>query len=67
MDYLLVRQRPDGSWPALANRPPTEGSAFTNTALALRVLRAYGPAKDAKDAAGKAADAAKEAKEAPKK
>jgi squalene cyclase len=50
VDYLLARQKADGSWPALANRPPTEGSAFTDTALSLRVLRVYGPAKDAKDA-----------------
>jgi N-acyl-D-amino-acid deacylase len=47
VEYLLVRQRPDGSWPALAKRPPTEGSTFTNNALALRALRTYGPAKDA--------------------
>jgi N-acyl-D-amino-acid deacylase len=51
VQYLLVRQRPDGSWPALAKRPPTEGSSFTNNALALRALRTYGPAADAKDAA----------------
>jgi N-acyl-D-amino-acid deacylase len=46
VEYLLVRQRPDGAWPALAKRPPTEGSTFTNNALALRGLRVYGPAKD---------------------
>jgi hypothetical protein len=46
--YLLVRQRPDGFWPALANRPPLEGSLFANAALSLRALRKYGPAKDAK-------------------
>jgi squalene cyclase len=40
--YLLVRQRADGSWPALAQRPPTEGSTFTNNALALRSLHTYG-------------------------
>jgi N-acyl-D-amino-acid deacylase len=50
IQYLLIRQRPDGSWPALAKRPPTEGSTFTNNALALRALRTYGPARDAKDA-----------------
>ncbi len=50
VQYLLGRQRPDGPWPALANRPPTEGSTFTNNALALRSLRAYGPAKEAKGA-----------------
>jgi squalene cyclase len=44
VEYLLVRQRPDGAWPALANRPPTEGSTFTNNALAVRALKAYGAA-----------------------
>jgi hypothetical protein len=45
--YLLVRQRRDGAWPAIMPRPPSEGSPFTNTALALHTLRKYGPAKDA--------------------
>jgi gluconolactonase len=47
IQYLLVRQRPDGSFPALAKRPPLEGSFFTNAALALGGLRKYGPAKNA--------------------
>jgi hypothetical protein len=42
VQFLLVRQKADGSWNALANRPPTEGSSFTNTALATRMLRIYG-------------------------
>jgi N-acyl-D-amino-acid deacylase len=42
VDYLLVRQRPDGSWPAQMDRPPSEGSVFTNNALALRGLKRYG-------------------------
>jgi N-acyl-D-amino-acid deacylase len=42
VEYLLVRQRPDGSWPALNQRPPAEGSPFTNAALALHALRVYG-------------------------
>jgi N-acyl-D-amino-acid deacylase len=42
VQYLLVRQRRDGAWPALARRPPMEGSLFTNAALALRELRKYG-------------------------
>lgn len=46
VQYLLVRQRGDGSWDALARRPPTEGSPFTNTALAIRALRIYGMKKD---------------------
>jgi N-acyl-D-amino-acid deacylase len=50
VEYLLVRQRKDGSWPAPAERPPTMGSTFTNTALALAALKKYGPAKDAADA-----------------
>jgi N-acyl-D-amino-acid deacylase len=45
VDFLVVRQRPDGSWPATTLRPPTEGSKFTNAALALRALRVYGPAE----------------------
>jgi len=51
VDYLLRRQRPDGSWPALAKRPPLEGSSFTNNALALRALKTYGPRADDKSAA----------------
>jgi N-acyl-D-amino-acid deacylase len=50
VEYLLVRQRKDGAWPPLANRPPSEGSTFTNNALALAALKAYRPAGDAKDA-----------------
>src|SRR5262249_26617218 len=42
VDFLTKRQAGDGSWPALADRPPTEGSRFTNVALALRALRVYG-------------------------
>jgi hypothetical protein len=45
VEYLLVRQHADGSWPALMPRPPSEGSRFTNTALALQALSHYG--KDA--------------------
>jgi N-acyl-D-amino-acid deacylase len=48
VDYLLVRQQRDGSWKAIARRPPQEGSSFTNTALAIRALRKYGPGKEAK-------------------
>lgn len=48
VQYLLVRQRPDGAWPALAKRPPTEGSTFTNNALALHGLQVYGLASNVK-------------------
>jgi N-acyl-D-amino-acid deacylase len=50
IEYLLLRQMSDGSWPAVTGRPPTEGSAFTNAALTLRVFKTYGPAKDDQDA-----------------
>jgi hypothetical protein len=43
VEFLLVRQRKDGAWPATANRPPSEGSLFTSTALALFSLKRYGP------------------------
>jgi N-acyl-D-amino-acid deacylase len=42
IQFLLVRQGKDGSWPAVAKRPPSEGSAFTNTSLAMFVLPKYG-------------------------
>ncbi len=41
-EYLKVRQKADGSWPALMPRPPSEGSPFTNAALALEGLARYG-------------------------
>jgi hypothetical protein len=49
VDYLLVRQKADGSWPALMQRQPSEGSPFTNAALALRALKHYAPAQDDDD------------------
>src|SRR5262249_29492236 len=53
VEYLLVKQRKDGSWPitAFGDRPPTMGSLFTNAGLALAVLKKYGPPKDAAGAA----------------
>jgi N-acyl-D-amino-acid deacylase len=40
--FLVARQAKDGSWPAVTDRPPSEGSAFTNAALALQALSVYG-------------------------
>jgi hypothetical protein len=42
--YLDVVQSDSKRWPPRANRPPSESSAFTATALALRGLKAFGPA-----------------------
>lgn len=49
VEYLLVKQRKDGTWPiaAFGDRPPTMGSLFTNTGPALFVLKHYGPPKGA--------------------
>ncbi len=49
VEYLLVKQRQDGSWPIapFGDRPPTMGSLFTNAGLAMAVLKKYGPPKDA--------------------
>jgi len=41
--YLTAIQRDRDRWPPQANRPPSESSPFTATALALRGLRAFGP------------------------
>jgi N-acyl-D-amino-acid deacylase len=52
VDYLLVKQRKDGTWAiaAFGDRPPTMGSLFTNSGLAIAALKRHGPPKDMKDA-----------------
>jgi N-acyl-D-amino-acid deacylase len=52
VDYLLAKQRKDGTWPiaAFGDRPPTMGSLFTNSGLAIGALKRHGPPKDAKGA-----------------
>jgi len=42
--YLLHHQDKTGSWSALGQRPPSEGSCFAATAFALRSLQIYRPA-----------------------
>jgi Squalene-hopene cyclase C-terminal domain len=42
VDYLLLRDKNLGHWRSTSNRPPTEASPFTTTALALRGLKAFG-------------------------
>ena len=48
VEYLLVKQRRDGSWAiaAFGDRPPTMGSLFTNAGLAMYVLKKYAPPED---------------------
>jgi N-acyl-D-amino-acid deacylase len=46
VDYLLVRQHAEGHWVAPVDRPPTMGSPFTNTGLAMAVLKHYAPPPD---------------------
>jgi hypothetical protein len=41
--YLLGRQSADGRWTIPINRPPSESSDFTTTALAVRALQVYAP------------------------
>jgi N-acyl-D-amino-acid deacylase len=51
VEYLLARQRKEGHWTASFQRPPTMGSSFTNTGLAIAMLKKYAPPKDYKGAA----------------
>ena len=39
---VALKQNPAGDWPALGERPPSNHSPFTFTALALRSLQLYG-------------------------
>jgi hypothetical protein len=41
--YLIGRQNADGHWSGLLNRPPSEGSDISVTALSLRALQVYAP------------------------
>jgi N-acyl-D-amino-acid deacylase len=50
VEYLVARQRPDGSWAVQSNRPPMQAGDFTPTYLSLRALKAYGCGNGAKDA-----------------
>jgi N-acyl-D-amino-acid deacylase len=53
VEYLLVKQRKDGAWPVPfgGDRPPTMGSLFTQTGLALFALKKYSPHKETPGAA----------------
>ncbi|MEO8498757.1 MAG: N-acyl-D-aspartate/D-glutamate deacylase, partial [Planctomycetota bacterium] len=43
--YLLQDQKDLGHWRHPGNRPPSSGSAFTTTSIALRAIKAYGTAE----------------------
>ena len=42
IEWLLSKQRDDGSWKTSSNRPPSEASSFTTTYLALRAMMHFG-------------------------
>jgi hypothetical protein len=44
VEYLLLRDKDHDHWRATSNRPPSEASDFTTTALAVRALRDWGTA-----------------------
>ncbi|MEQ1829085.1 MAG: dienelactone hydrolase family protein [Pirellula sp.] len=44
--WMLKAQTADGFWKATSSRPPTQGSRFTSSYLALRALSAFGREKD---------------------
>ena len=43
VQFLVLRQRPDGSWRTPVYRPPQDASDITFTALAVRGLRLFAP------------------------
>ena len=47
--YLKGRQLPDGRWKVLAHRPPLESSDIEVTAVAMRALQVYAPARHGAD------------------
>lgn len=48
VEYLLVKQRKDGGWPVPfgGDRPPTMGSLYTQTGLAMYALKKYSPPRE---------------------
>jgi hypothetical protein len=42
VEFLLLRDKDADHWCHVSNRPPSEGSDFTTTSVALRALRAWG-------------------------
>jgi len=54
---VALKQNPDGDWTALQERPPSNHSSFTFTALGLRALQLYGHPLQKSDAANRVARA----------
>jgi N-acyl-D-amino-acid deacylase len=46
IEFLLKKQKDDGSWPATTVRPPSEESPFTTAALILQALDQFGNGAD---------------------
>jgi hypothetical protein len=58
-EYLLLRDKDSDHWRASGNRPPSEGSEFTTTFVALRGLRTWGTAAQ-KERVAKRTEAARD-------
>lgn len=54
-EYLLLRNADLDHWRASGDRPPSEGSRFTSTFLALRALQAFGTAEQKERVAARVA------------
>jgi len=54
---IALQQKPAGDWPSLYERPPSNYSGFTFTALALRALQVYGHPRWKNDTAARIARA----------
>jgi ankyrin repeat protein len=53
VQFLVLRQQPDGSWKTPVNRPPQDASDITFTALAVRGLNRFAPKGRAKELEGR--------------
>jgi ankyrin repeat protein len=50
---LALQQNPDGDWPAMTTRPPSNYSSFSFTAFGLRALQLYAHPSQARDVAAR--------------
>lgn len=54
VEFLLMNNKEDGHWKAVSKRPPSEGSEFTSTFVALRGIRAFATAEQRERGADRA-------------